>query len=143
MTEPARTAIDRAGLRRALLTTEPWLQSTDRGPQSVDAGACDRCDDLPRLLPTCGPDGYPGLCRPCADDLGVDAWCDGHHDEAVEVLGWAAALPDHWDLVVTLWWIATGEIRVDRAVDRAVDRVVDLDRLDRLPDQVRLALLPG
>jgi hypothetical protein len=109
--------LDRAALRRALLVSEPWLGDPDRGPQAVDAGPCDRCRDHPRLLPTCGPDGWPGLCRPCALGLGVDAWCDGHLDDAVAELAWARQLPDHWDVAVTLWWIATGEVRPGSVVD--------------------------
>jgi hypothetical protein len=119
-------------LRRALLEAEPWLGATDQGPQAVDAGPCDRCRDLPRLLPTCGPDGFPGVCRPCAEALGVDAWCDGHLEDAEAALAWAAALPAHWDLAVTLWWVATGEVRLDSLVDLRAD--------DRLPATVRDAL---
>lgn len=77
----------------------------------MDAGACDRCQQRPRLLPTCGPDGYPGLCAGCAADLGVDAWCDGHQGEAEASLAWAADLPAYVDTVITLWWVATGEVR--------------------------------
>jgi hypothetical protein len=125
-------AVDRRSLRAALLEAEPWLAETDRGPRAVDAGSCDRCRERPRLLPTCGPDGWPGLCRPCAADVGVDAWCDGHHDEAETSLRWAAALPGHWDLAVTLWWVATGEVQLDRLV-RPRD-------LDPFPAAVRAAL---
>lgn len=89
------------------------MARTDLGPQAVDAGPCDRCSDRPRLLPTCGPDGHPGLCAGCAATLGVDAWCDGHHDEGAEALAWAASLPGHVDLAVTLWWVATGEVGLD------------------------------
>lgn len=100
-------------MREALLAAEPWLARTDLGPQAVDAGACDRCGQRPRLLPTCGPDGDPGLCAGCAATLGVDAWCDGHLDEATEALAWSAGLPAHVDLAVTLWWVATGEVQLD------------------------------
>ncbi len=103
----------RRALRAALLATEPWLAETDRGPQAVEAGPCDRCGDRPRLLPTCGPDGSPGLCQGCAATIGTDAWCDGHLDEAHAALAWAASLPAHVDTAVTLWWVATGEVRLD------------------------------
>ena len=53
------------------------------------------------------------------------------------MLGWAAALPEHWDLVVTLWWIATGEVRVDTLVDW------ESAASTGLPEPVRAALLPG
>ena len=115
-----------------MLEAEPWLAATERGPQAVDAGPCDRCGQLPRLLPTCGPDGLPGVCRPCAEELGTDAWCDGHLAEAEESLAWTAALPDHWDVAVTLWWLATGEVRLGSLVDLRAD--------ERLPAPVRRAL---
>jgi hypothetical protein len=118
-----------------LLATEPWLHANDRGPRSVDAGACDRCGDHPRLLPTCGPAGDLGLCRRCALEVGTEAWCDGHQDEARDLLGWAAALPDHVDLVVTLWWVSTGEVKLGTLVDLA-----DTAVLRELPDPVREAL---
>jgi hypothetical protein len=103
--------LDRAGLRAALVRAEPWLADTDRGPQAVDAGACDRCAELPRLLPNCGPVAWPGLCRPCALTTGLDAWCDGHREEGRAALRWAVSLPEHWDVAVVLWWVATGELR--------------------------------
>ena len=103
--------VDRAGLRAALLRAEPWVAATDRGPRAVDAGTCDRCDVLPRLLPTCGPVPWPGLCRPCALAIGLDGWCEGHREQGRDALRWAVALPDHWDVAVVLWWVATGELR--------------------------------
>ncbi len=105
--------VDRAALRRALLATAPWLGATEVGPQAVDAGACDRCGDAPRLLPTCGPDGPGAVCRACADDLGDDGWCEGHRREGRTARAWAADLPDRWAQTVTLWWVATGEVRLD------------------------------
>jgi hypothetical protein len=104
-------AVDRHALRRALLEAEPWLAETDVGPASVDAGACDRCGQAPRLLPTCGPAGDAALCRDCALEVGEDGWCDGHAEEGAAARGWAAALPDSWAQTVTLWWFATGELR--------------------------------
>lgn len=105
-------AARRRELRAALLAHEPWLGAADVGPRAVDAGPCDRCGELPRLLPTCGPTAWTALCRGCAEVVGLDAWCDGHLDEGQAALDWAAGLPTHWDLAVTLWWIATGEVRV-------------------------------
>lgn len=72
------------------------------------------------MVPTCGPDGYPGLCAGCAQELGPAAWCDGHGDEAVDALRWLEALPSHADAVVTLWWIATGEVRAGRPTEGAL-----------------------
>ena len=64
----------------------------------------------PRLLPTCGPVAWPAICRACALELGTDAWCDGHADEAIELLSWARELPPWWGDAVVLWWVATGEV---------------------------------
>jgi hypothetical protein len=114
---------------------EPWLGHDEFGPRAVDAGPCDRCGELPRLLPTCGPAGLAGVCRPCATELGTDGWCGGHLDEAHAALTWAEALPSHWDLAVTLWWVATGEVRLER--------LVDLRRDARLPPSLREALRAG
>lgn len=103
-------ATTRANLRRALLDVAPWIKNPDFGPQTVDAGMCDRCDDAPRLLPTCGP-GSPGaVCRDCADIMGVAAWCEGHRGDAESALAWARDLPDDWVTTVITWWIATGEV---------------------------------
>ena len=99
----------------------------------MDAGPCDRCERRPRVVPTCGPDGYPGLCGGCAVELGPDAWCDGHLDEAVEVLRWVAALPPYADTVVTLWWVATGEVRTGPPLAEAIAT---------LPAEVRSDLPP-
>lgn len=105
------SGLDRRALRTALREAEPWLDDPARGPRAVDAGACDRCGELPRLLPTCGPVAAEALCRPCAVEVGLAAWCDGHREDGREALRWALRLPPHWDLAVTLWWVATGELR--------------------------------
>jgi hypothetical protein len=102
---------DRRALRRALLEAEPWLAAADVGPAAVDAGPCDRCGDLPRLLPTCGPAGADALCRDCALEVGEEGWCDGHQVEGAAARRWAEALPPSWAQTVTLWWYATGELR--------------------------------
>ncbi len=107
------TGLDRGALRRALLDAAPWLGEPDRGPRAVEAGPCDRCGIAPRLLPTCGPAGADAVCRDCAVELGDDGWCDGHVEEGREDRAWAAELPDRWADAVTLWWIATGEVRQD------------------------------
>lgn len=109
------TPIDRPALRRALLDAAPWLAATEVGPQAVDAGNCDRCGNAPRLLPTCGPAGADAVCRRCAEELGDDGWCDGHVEDGRAARDWARSLPDRWADAVTLWWIATGELRVDPA----------------------------
>jgi hypothetical protein len=112
----------RAALRAQLRGVAPWLDADDLGPRAVDAGPCDRCGDLPRLLPTCGPDSPGALCRDCAEELGDDGWCDGHLDEGRAARAWAARLPSRWADVVTLWWAATGEVRlpVGQAPDTSV-----------------------
>lgn len=125
----------RRELRAALLAVEPWLDTTELGPRAVDAGACDRCQDLPRLLPTCGPTPWRGLCRSCAEVVGLDAWCEGHRAEGEAALAWAHELPDHWDLVATLWWIATGEVRLDVLAPLRMDQ--------RLPRRLRAVLPAG
>jgi hypothetical protein len=128
-------ALDRPSLRSALLEAEPWLADPARGPRAVDAGACDRCGELPRLLPTCGPAAAGAVCRPCAVEAGLDAWCDGHREEGREALRWALRLPAHWDVAVSLWWVATGELRAIEP--RALRRAPTLpDGLRELLDQV-------
>lgn len=107
----------RRRLRTVLVETAPWLANPDRGPSSVAAGECGRCDRRPRLVTTCGP-GAPEaeLCGPCAVEVGVDAWCDGHVDDAEALLAWIATLPDDWPALARLWWVATGEIGLDPAL---------------------------
>ncbi len=107
---------ERAELRREMLAHAPWLAEVDVGPQSVDAGMCDRCTALPRLLPTCGPDTPGSLCAPCAHVIGDDGWCEGHQQTGADARAWARSLPDEWAPTVILWWIATGEIRSVEAV---------------------------
>lgn len=104
------TRDERRALRAALVDVAPWLTDHAAGPTTVDAGQCDRCDQRPRVLPTCGPVVWPALCRDCALDVGSDGWCDGHADHAADLLAWAAALPAWWGDAVVLWWVATGEV---------------------------------
>jgi len=64
------------------------------------------------------------LGRRCATALGADAWCDGHRQEAAEALAWLSMLPAEADDVARLWWVATGEVRLDPAlVSTAVARL--------------------
>ncbi|MFP4233561.1 MAG: hypothetical protein ACLFUG_01370 [Nitriliruptoraceae bacterium] len=123
----------RAELRAALLAVAPWLGDDELGPRTVDAGPCERCQDAPRVLATCGPGGG-ALCPTCAAQLGLAAWCDGHAEEGRAALAWAAALPDRWRDLVVLWWVATGEVRAD---------VTSLPDPAGLPPTVSAALPPS
>lgn len=125
------TSLDRRGLRGALLAAYPWLADPEVGPTSVEAGECDRCGHAPRFVPTCGPTGWAALCPACAGDVGNDGWCDGHAEDGRRILGALPGLPEEWDVVTRLWWVATGEVRLDTLV---------LDRRDRLAAPVRAAL---
>lgn len=101
----------RAQLRQALVARAAWIDADEVGPRAVDAGACDQCGQLPRLIPTCGPESLGALCRTCALNSGVDAWCAGHEDQALQALAWAQRLPEDWATTTVAWWIATGEVR--------------------------------
>lgn len=107
--------LDRRSLRAALVASYPWVTDTEVGPHAVEAGECDRCARRPRCVPTCGPVAWTSLCATCAGEVGDDAWCDGHRDDGVAHRAWARALPPEWPTVVRLWWVATGELRVDAA----------------------------
>jgi hypothetical protein len=124
----ASRAMGHPDLRRALLGRYPWLADLDHGPQSVEAGECDGCGAEARMVAPCGPPPVRSgpaatrrgpdwaLGRRCAGELGVEGWCDGHEDEAHIALGWLAALPEEADDVARLWWVATGEVRVDPSI---------------------------
>jgi hypothetical protein len=117
--------LDRAALRKALHDRYPWLADTEHGPRAVEAGECDRCGAESRLVTTCGPGADLMLGRRCAAAAGVDAWCSGHEAEARLALRWLAALPPEADVVARLWWVATGEVRLDPEVlERAVQQVL-------------------
>lgn len=105
--------IDKPALRQVLRERHPWLDATEHGPRAVDAGECDRCGAEARLVPTCGPVAWAALGRRCATALGDEAWCDGHAAQAAVTLAWLAALPGEADDVARLWWVATGEVRLD------------------------------
>lgn len=115
-------ALDRSALRRVLRRRAPWVVHPDLGPSAVSAGECDRCGHEARMVQPCGPppDDLPGratpdwaLGRACADALGTEAWCDGHEDDARAALAWLAALPANADVIARLWWLATGEVRLE------------------------------
>jgi hypothetical protein len=119
--------MDKAALRRALRTRYPWLDAADIGPRSVEAGECDRCGAEARLVAPCGPPPRGGVARVgadwalgrrCALALGVDGWCAGHEVEAEWALAWLGALPSEADGVARLWWVATGEVRLDATLLR-------------------------
>ena len=112
--------VDRRALRAHLQAAHPWLEAGGWGPRAVVAGECDACGEEARLVQPCGPPpSVPGvgpdwaLGRRCAIAAGVEGWCDGHEEEAVEALAWLAALPPEADDVARLWWLATGEVRPD------------------------------
>jgi hypothetical protein len=121
-------------LRRALLARYPWLGDPEHGPQTVEAGECDRCGAEARLVAPCGPPpterAGPGaigpdwaLGRRCALELGPDGWCDGHEADAEAALAWLGELPAEADDVARLWWVATGEVRVDPGLLGAARRL--------------------
>ena len=119
-------------LRRELVRRYPWLDETEHGPRSVVAGECDRCGAEARLVSPCGPppeEAGPAvgpdwaIGRRCAAELGVDGWCDGHQEEAAAALDWLAALPSEADDVARLWWVSTGEVRLDPALIAAARRM--------------------
>lgn len=113
--------IDRRELRRVLVERYPFVRDPDVGPSSVAAGECDRCNEAPRALVTCGPVAWEALCRGCADAVGDDGWCDGHRDDAVAWRRTMSGWPPEHETVARLWWVATGEVSLDpRLVERAV-----------------------
>jgi hypothetical protein len=116
------TELDRAGLRRALRRRYPWLDAEDIGPRAVTAGECDGCGAEPRMVQPCGPPPAGRAVGPdwalgirCALGAGVDGWCSGHEEQAEAALARLALLPPEADMVARLWWVATGEVRMDPA----------------------------
>lgn len=105
--------VDRRQLRRVIARAAPWTGAADTGPAAVDAGECDRCEVQPRWVATCGAQAWAHLCRDCLLDLGTEAFCAGHHDDAMAHVVAARALPDDWATITRLAWIATGEVRAD------------------------------
>ncbi|MDP8962304.1 MAG: hypothetical protein M3N32_11910 [Actinomycetota bacterium] len=107
---------DKQVLREALRAHYPWLDREDLGPRAVEAGECDHCGNEARLVPTCGSTPYRALGRRCALRLGLESWCAGHGEDAQEALDWLRSLPREADDVARLWWVATGEARLDLAL---------------------------
>lgn len=131
---------ERAALRTALVARWPWVADTDHGPSSVAAGECDACGAEPRLVAPCGPaparvrqaaGGRTGrglgqdwaLGRRCLVVLADEAFCAGHADQAAAEAAWAAGLDAEADVVTRLWWVATGEVRLDPALRLAVSQL--------------------
>ena len=112
-----------------LLSRYPWLSDTELGPQSVEAGECDQCGVEPRMVAPCGPPPMSGvgadwaLGRRCAVAAGTDGWCEGHREEAAAALDWLRTLPADADDVARLWWVATGEVRVDPSIIEVTRRL--------------------
>jgi hypothetical protein len=102
-------------LREARPERYPWIADADVGPRTVEAGECDRCGSEARLVTTCGPTRWSGLGRRCAAHVGLRGWCDGHADDAARWLAHLRALPEEADTVARLWWVATGEVRMEAA----------------------------
>lgn len=105
---------DRHRLQAALTAAYRWLDEPEWGPRSVVAGECDRCELAPRLVPTCGPVAWVALCRDCTLEVGREAWCDGHAAEGEDILEAVRNLPAEWRSATILWWVATGEVQLDR-----------------------------
>jgi hypothetical protein len=108
-------AAQRRALRNALIARYPWIEHDDIGPRAVEAGECDRCGREARMVTTCGPTQWASLGRACVAEVGVQAWCDGHADDARAWLALLAGLPGEADAVARLWWVATGEVRTEVA----------------------------
>ena len=119
----------RASLRDAMTAAFPWLLAHDPpvGPQTVDAGECDRCHAEARVVAVCGPGAFGGLGRRCALALGVSAWCEGHRDEATHALARLRTLPAELDTIARLWWVATGEVRPTSAPTASLVAALEMD----------------
>lgn len=104
---------DKQALRAALRAHHPWLERDDIGPRSVSAGECDRCGHEARMVETCGPALHRFLGRRCASQVGTEAWCEGHREDARSALRWLEGLPAEADDVARLWWVATGEVKLE------------------------------
>lgn len=115
--------MDRRTLRRVVAEMAPWTTDPATGPAAVDAGECDRCGADPRWVTTCGAQPWPAICRDCLLELGTEAFCDGHREDALEHVAAARALPEDWATITRLAWIASGEVR---AGDDWVALVTDL-----------------
>lgn len=116
----------RAAVREELRRRYPWLPAQPFGPAAVEAGECDRCGVEARLVPTCGPISFRYLGRGCLQQVGADAFCAGHESTFDAAVQWAADLPPEADVAARLWWVATGEVRMDLA-GRSVDELLAPD----------------
>ena len=124
-------------MRAVLLARHPWVRGRELGPQAVEAGECDVCGAEARLVTPCGPPppvlrGRAGpdwaVGRRCLASLGDELWCDGHAADGAQARDWAAALPPEADDVARLWWVATGEVRLDPLLrQRAADLALPLE----------------
>lgn len=114
----------RRQLKDALRTRYPWVSDPEIGPAAVEAGECDRCGAEARLVLTCGPGPHVYLGRRCVAALGEAAWCSGHRDSARAAHQGLAVMPPEADVVARLWWVATGEVRLEEGLIRAMEREI-------------------
>ena len=103
----------RRALRAALVARYGWVDDLEWGPAAVEAGECDGCGAEARVAQVCGPGAAEFLGRRCVVQQGPDAWCDGHAEDAAAAVAWAEHLPPEANVVARLWWVATGEVRLD------------------------------
>ena len=81
------------------------------------------------MVTTCGPGVAQYLGRRCLTEQGADAYCDGHHDEALAALAYVATLPADADVIARVWWVSTGEVTFqprDEQVATMADNVLML-----------------
>lgn len=135
------TADERAALRSLLIQRYPWVgmgATPNVGPQTVDAGECDRCGHEARLVEVCGPAPWTALGRRCALELRTEAWCEGHAEDAEHQLRVLEALPPEADVVARLWWVATGEVRPTHLAAGALAAETELAaRIDQDDENMR------
>ena len=115
-------AARRRQLKSALRNRYPWVIDPEVGPGAVEAGECDRCGAEARLVQTCGPGAHVYLGRRCVAELGEDAWCSGHAEDARAAQQALGVLPAEADTVARLWWVATGEVQLDERLVHALRR---------------------
>lgn len=106
----------RRSVRDALRRRYPWVADPLWGPTAVEAGECDACGVEPRLVEVCGRGAHRYVGRTCAGAGGDALWCGGHSEDAAAALAWLARLPAEADTVARVWWVATGEVRLDPAI---------------------------
>ncbi|HVM18999.1 MAG TPA: hypothetical protein VM307_03460 [Egibacteraceae bacterium] len=113
MHQPPLDRRQRARLRAELQRRYPFVTDDVIGPSAVESGECDRCGAEARVVSTCGPIAWPYLGRRCVAAVGASGWCDGHAEIAAQIIRTCAQLPDDADVVSRLWWVSTGEVRLD------------------------------